>query len=83
MARRRSVRLLSLPEVARQSGLTLSALNYYVNLGLLPVADRRGNRRLFAARDIRERLEAIRRLRREGYPLRVIRRQLERGGDGA
>ena len=70
-------KLISLLEVSHKSGLSLSSLNYYVNIGLLPIADRRGNRRLFAESKVFARLDNISKLRREGYPLRIIRRQLQ------
>lgn len=71
-------RLITLKEIAHRSGASLSALNYYVNLGLLPVADRQGNKRLFIEKKILRDLEEIQRFRREGYPLRIIRRQLRK-----
>ncbi|MBI3333809.1 MAG: MerR family transcriptional regulator [Candidatus Omnitrophica bacterium] len=70
-------RLISLKEVAQRTGSSLSVLNYYVNLGLLPVADRQGNKRLFIEKEIFRHLQEIHQLRREGYPLRIIRRQLQ------
>ena len=71
-------KLISLKDVAQRSGASLSVLNYYVNLGLLPVADRQGNKRLFIEKQILRHLEEIQQLRREGYPLRIIRHQLQR-----
>jgi DNA-binding transcriptional MerR regulator len=71
---------ITLQELAQQTGVSLSALNYYTNLGLLRVVDRQGNKRFYAERDALRRLEAIRNLRREGYPLRIIRDRLREGG---
>ena len=71
--------LITLQEVSRRTGATLSALNYYVNLGLLPVADRQGNKRLFRKEEALDRFKEIDRLKRDGYPLRIIRRQLREG----
>ena len=70
-------KLISLQDVSHHTGMSMSSLNYYVNLGLLPVADRQGNRRLFVESQVFRRLEEISHLRREGYPLRIIRRQLQ------
>ncbi len=70
-------KLISLQDVSQHTGMSLSSLNYYVNLGLLPIADRRGNRRLFSESQVLQRLREISRFRREGYPLRIIRRQLQ------
>ena len=76
----RPTSLTSLPGVARGSGVTLSTLNYYINLGLLPVAERQGNKRLFDRGAVIRRLEEIHRLRQQGYPLRLIRKQLKEAG---
>jgi len=70
-------KLITLKEIAHRTGASLSVLNYYVNLGLLPVADRHGNKRLFEEKEMLRRFGEIQRLRREGYPLRIIRRQLQ------
>ena len=67
---------LTLQEISSRTGLGLSGLNFYVNLGLLPVADRRGNKRLFKERIVLQRLKEIKNLKRQGYPLRIIVRQL-------
>ena len=72
--------LISLEEVAHLTGATLSALNYYVNLGLLRIADRQGNKRLFAQEEVVARYRKIQELRREGYPLRIIVSYLQGGG---
>ncbi len=76
----RPTSLISLQEVARGSGLTLATLNYYVNLSLLPVAERVGNKRLFDRGAVTRRLDEIHRLRQQGYPLRLIRKQLKEAG---
>ena len=69
-------KLSSLPEISQLSGIAFHTLNYYTNLGLLSIADRRGNKRMFVESEALQRLKEIQRLRREGYPLRMIRRQL-------
>ena len=73
----KSFRLLDIQEISKRTGFSLSLLNYYTNLGLLPVADRQGNKRLFMERIVIGRLGQIRRLRREGYPLRIIRHRFK------
>jgi DNA-binding transcriptional MerR regulator len=72
--------LISLDEVAHRTGASISALNYYVNLGLLRVADRQGNKRLFSQEEVMTRYRKIQELRREGYPLRIIVSHLQGGG---
>lgn len=73
-------KLISLQEVAHQTGASVSLLNYYVNLGLIPIADKNGNKRLFLKSQALGAFQKIQRLKREGYPLRVIRRHLELEG---
>lgn len=72
-------KLISLQEIAERTGTAIPTLNYYTNLGLLSIADRRGNKRLFFEKEILHRLQEIQQLRREGYPLRIIRRRLREG----
>ena len=69
--------LISLQVLAQRTGLGVSTLNYYTNIGLLQVVDRKGNRRLYRELDALKRIEEIRRLRKEGYPLRIIRKQIQ------
>jgi DNA-binding transcriptional MerR regulator len=72
--------LITLQDLAGTSGLSLSSLNYYVSLGLLPVEDRRGNKRFFVKSTATRHLERIQKLKREGYPLRIIRHELHKEG---
>ena len=75
--------LISAKEIQTEYHISLSAINYYTNLGLLPVADRRGNMRLYNPDQVRKRMEEIRRLKREGFPLRLIQRRfLSSSGGG-
>jgi DNA-binding transcriptional MerR regulator len=45
-------------------------------MGLLSVAEKQGNKRLYDEDDVRKRLEKIKEMRRSGYNLRLIRKQL-------
>ncbi len=69
-------------EVARRFHLSYQTVNYYTNLGLLVTARKRGNHRLYHARDTTDRLKRIESLKHEGYPLKLISRVLG-GEDGA
>ena len=71
------VDLVTIQEITRSTGVSFSALNYYVNLGMLPVADRQGNKRLFSKGEALRRLKQIQQMKREGYPLRIILRHLQ------
>lgn len=68
--------LSTIDEIAALSGLSKATVNYYTNLGLLRIADKQGNKRLYDAEEVRQRLEKIRDLRRSGYSLRLICGQL-------
>ena len=69
---------LSIQQLSLKTGLSSSALNYYTSVGLIAVADRHGNKRLYNQAQVK-RVETIQRLRREGYPLRIIWRHLNEG----
>lgn len=66
-------------ELSLLADVSVSTLNYYTNIGLLQVVDRKGNRRLYRESDTLKRIEEIRRLRKEGYPLRIVRKQTMEG----
>lgn len=66
-------------DIVARYQLSYQTLNYYTNLGLLHVAKRDGNQRLYNERDIQRSLQAIGRLKNEGYPLRLISRMLSDG----
>ena len=68
-------------DIARRFHLSYQTVNYYTNLGLLVTARKRGNQRLYHARDTAERLQRIESLKHEGYPLKLISRVLG-GEDG-
>jgi DNA-binding transcriptional MerR regulator len=44
-------------------------------MGLLHIADKQGNKRLYDKAGVKERLEKMKELRRSGYSLRLIRKQ--------
>ena len=73
---------MTLQDLSHRCGVSVSTLNYYTNVGLLQVADRQGNRRLYREAQTLRQLDKIQRLRREGYPLRIIRTQLREGKAG-
>ena len=60
-------------------GVSSATVNYYTNLGFFKVRDRRGNKRLYEKSETRELYEQIRKMRREGYPLRIIQERLNKG----
>jgi MerR family redox-sensitive transcriptional activator SoxR len=71
---------LSIGEVARRSGLSVSALRYYDQRGLLPELERVGGKRRFPSTVVR-RLALIRAAREAGFTLNDIKLFLDRHGD--
>ena len=67
------VRLMSIGQAARQAGVSIQSLQYYIMVGLIkPTSVSKTKRRLFDARAV-ERIKLIKRLNKSGYPLRAIR----------
>ena len=66
------MRMLGIGEVARRSGLAVSALHFYERRGLIRSVRSAGNQRLYA-RDVLRRLAVIRVAQRVGVPLEAIR----------
>lgn len=67
--------LITVDEISKLYNLSKPTVNYYTNMGLLPIADKHGNKRLYNKDEVHKRLEKIREMRRSGYSLRLIRRQ--------
>lgn len=69
-------KMVSAVEIVREYGLSYQTVNYYTILGLLEVIENRGNKRLYNRDDVKIRLEKIKKMKRRGYPLRLIRDEL-------
>ncbi|MBN2120289.1 MAG: MerR family transcriptional regulator [Candidatus Omnitrophica bacterium] len=69
-------KLISTTDIVRKYNISYQTLNYYTNLGLLPVVDKKGNKRLYEERQLRLTLDRINDLKKEGYTLRLIRKIL-------
>lgn len=67
---------ISSKEIVKKYGLPYSTINYYTVVGLLTVAGRKRNVRLYDEAQIKQRLEAIAHLRSKGYPLLLIQQEL-------
>ena len=70
--------LITMQEVAKVLGVSSATVNYYTNLGFFKIRDRRGNRRLYEKNEVRELFTQIRKMRKEGYPLRIIQDRLNK-----
>jgi len=64
--------LISSQEIVKKYNVSYQTVNYYTNLGLLPVKKRKGNGRLYNEEEIKKSLEKIAQLKDQGYPLRLI-----------
>ena len=70
--------LISTTAIVEKYGLPYSTINHYTIIGLLPVESRRRNKRLYNEEDVRERLLKIAELQNQGYPLQLIRKEIEK-----
>ncbi len=71
--------LITAHDIVRKYRLSYQTLNYYTSLGLLSVAKKASNQRLYREPEIRQRLKKIMELKDKGYPLQLIRQFLSSG----
>ena len=71
-------KIISALAIAKKYKLSYQTVNYYTNLGLLRVFESRGNKRFYNTKQVEVRLEEIGKLKRKGYPLRLICQVLSR-----
>jgi DNA-binding transcriptional MerR regulator len=69
--------LITIDELSKLYLMSKATINYYTNMGLLHVADKQGNKRLYDKTEVEARLEKIKELRRSGYSLKLIRKSFE------
>ena len=69
-------KLISAKDIIARYHLTYQTINYYTDFGLLPMVCKKGNVRYYDGVEVRQRLNKITKLSREGYSLRLIRRKL-------
>ena len=70
-------KLVSAQDIVKKYSITYQTVNHYTNSGLLQVVNKRGNVRMYDQAEVKQRLAKIIQLMDEGYPLRLIRKQLE------
>jgi len=63
-------------DIVSKFDITYHTLNYYTAIGLLPVVDRKGNRRLYDETVVEEMLKRISQMVSDGYSLGLIRKKL-------
>lgn len=64
--------LISPHEIAKKYNISYQTINYYTNLGLLVVRERRGNGRLYKTNKVQRCLDRIGKLKNQGYSLKLI-----------
>jgi len=69
-------KVISACEIVAKFNIPYHTVNYYTAIGLLPVSAKVGNKRVYDEEIIRERLQKISELAREGYPLNLIQKKL-------
>ncbi len=70
-------KLMSAQKITEKYRITYQTVNHYTNLGLLRIVTKKGNVRMYDQAEVRQRLAKITQLMNEGYPLRLIRKQLK------
>lgn len=71
--------LITSKEVAKMLGISVASVNYYTNLRLLTIQEKKGNTRLYNKEEVNNTYKKIYRLRKEGYSLRLIQERLDKG----
>ena len=66
-------------QLANTLGISVASVNYYTNLGLFRIKDRKGNARLYDYHAVSNTYKTIQRLRKEGYSLMLIKQRLDKG----
>jgi len=70
--------LASAQEISKRFHISYQLVNYYTNIGLFSVFTSKGNQRLYDFDQTAKTLKKVHDLRRQGYPLRLIRQELEK-----
>lgn len=71
--------LITTYQLAKLLGVSVASINYYTNLGLYKIKDRKGNARLYDRDAVSTTYKTIQRLRKEGYSLMLIKQRLDKG----
>ncbi len=70
--------MISTKQIVRKYKIPYSTVNHYTVVGLLQVAGRKNNIRLYNESEVKKRLKKIAQLRSKGYPLHLIRKNLSK-----
>lgn len=66
---------ITVEEVAERFDISKATVNYYTNIGLIQVLQKKKNRRLYDAHDVEKRINKVREMLNMGYTLRLIQRE--------
>jgi DNA-binding transcriptional MerR regulator len=69
---------LTATQLSKISGESYRTIDFYSNQGLLRVTGRRGRMRLYEEKETLNRIKKIRKLQNSGYPLILIRENLDK-----
>lgn len=69
-------KVVSAKDIEKRFHVPYHTINYYTMIGLFPLLGKNGNERVYEEKLIKQRLERIAKLSKEGYPLRLIRKKL-------
>lgn len=68
-------KLIDIEEVSKRFDLSTASVNYYTNLGIIVVCQKKGNKRFYDSDDVEKRITRIREMMNMGYTLRLIQRE--------
>ena len=68
--------LISVRNIMNKYSVSYQTVNHYTDFGLLAVAAKKGNARFYSKVLVDARMKKIKKLREEGYSLRLIRKKL-------
>lgn len=69
-------KLISARSIMNRYKVSYQTVNHYTDFGLLPVLAKKGNARFYSKVVVDLRMKKIKKLREEGYSLRLIRKKL-------
>lgn len=69
--------MITVNQLARECKTTYHTINFYINMGLLQVNDRRGNKRYLGKNRALKVMKKVISMRKAGFPLSVIMKHIE------
>ena len=68
--------LVTAQDISKKYKVNYPTINHYTDLGFLSIVERKGNKRMYSDKEVRNRLSVISKMMNEGYPLRLIRKKI-------